>query len=116
MSDADEVEAQIPRLSGREYRIESCKDPRYNCFAWAAGDNTRVWSPTLIGGGVHWPPGIPAFPSLGGVLAAYQVVGFSECEHGALEHGYEQLAVFTDPTGDPRQLLGNYLRVSGSAS
>jgi hypothetical protein len=96
------VEAQIPRLAEHDYRISSPKDPKYNCFAYAAGDTARVWSPVLLGSGVHWPPGIPALPSLTGVIDAYEVVGFERCESPSLEEGYEKIAIFADPASDPR--------------
>jgi hypothetical protein len=89
LSDADRaaVEAQIPRLADSTYRVTSPKDRRYNCFAWAGGDSRRFWSPTMIGSGVYWPPGIPALPSMSGVIGvrlpwSEGVQGFSELEAG----------------------------------
>ncbi len=102
MSDAAAVEAQIPRLSSQPYRITSPRDTRYNCFAWAAGDQHRVWSPVLIGSGVHWPPGIPALPSLAGVVSAYERVGFEVCDSPELEDDAEKIAIFCAPDGEPR--------------
>lgn len=102
MSDAAAVEAHIPRLSSRTYKITSPRDTRYNCFAWAAGDQQRVWSPVLIGSGVHWPPGIPALPSLSGVIAAYQQVGYEVCDSPELQDGVEKIAIFCAPDGEPR--------------
>lgn len=102
MNDKAAVEAQIPRLAEVSYRITSPRDPNYNCFAWAAGDQSHVWSPTLIGSGVYWPPGIPALPSLSGTIEAYVRVGFEVCESSDLEEGREKIAIFTDPTGEPR--------------
>ena len=75
MSDRDAVEVQLPRLSAGNYRITSSKTTAYNCFAWAAKDTTRVWSPVMLGGGVYWPPGIPALPSLSGVVELELVGG-----------------------------------------
>jgi hypothetical protein len=102
VTDREIVEAQIPRLALSNYRITSPRDARYNCFAWAAGDNTRIWSPVMLGSGVHWPPGIPALPSLAGVIEAYRIVGFEECKSPDLESGYEKVAIFADATNDPR--------------
>lgn len=44
MTDREAVEAQIPRLALNDYRITSPRDNKYNCFAYAAGDTTRIWS------------------------------------------------------------------------
>lgn len=74
---------------------------RYNCFAWAAGDITHVWSPSSIGSGVYWPTGIVALPSMSGVIAAYNACGFAVCEASELEPGFEKIAIFTDAAGEP---------------
>jgi hypothetical protein len=100
LTEREAVEAQIPRLEGASYRITSPRDVRYNCFAWAAGDVTRVWSPTLLGSGVYWPPGIPALPSMSGAIEAYEQCGFARCPNGVLEEGYEKIAIFAAPGDD----------------
>lgn len=92
----------MPRLADGTYRITSPEDPAYNCFAWAANDNTRVWSPTLLGSGVYWPPGIPALASMKGVLNAYAMTGYERCESPDAEDGFEKIAIFADASGDPR--------------
>lgn len=102
VTEAEQVEAQLPRLAERNYELASPADPTYNCFAWAAGDTTRVWSPTLIGSGSFWPPGIPALPSMPGVVEAYRARGFVECRSPELEPGVEKIALFSDSLGEPR--------------
>jgi hypothetical protein len=102
MSDRDEIEGQIPGLADSVYRVTSPQDVRYNCFAWAARDDARVWSPVILGSGVYWPPGIPALPSLAGVVNAYSIYGYEVCESPDLEEGYEKIAIFTDAVGEPR--------------
>jgi len=96
------VEEWIPRLAKFDYHITSPRDPRYNCFAWAVGDTAHIWDPSSLGSGVYWPPGIAALPSLNGVLAAYAEEGFAVCESGAVELGFEKIAIFVDEAGDPR--------------
>jgi hypothetical protein len=102
LTERQAVEAQIPRLENSEYRITSPRDARYNCFAWAAGDAARVWSPSMFGSGIHWPPGIPALPSMNGVIAAYRAVGFEVCSSPGVDEGFEKIAIFVDETGEPR--------------
>jgi hypothetical protein len=101
VTEREQVEDQIPRLAGTSYRITSPRSVDYNCFAWAAGDSKRVWSPVMLGSGVHWPPGIPALLSLSGVIDAYRITGFEQCETADLEQGYEKIAIFV-VGGDPR--------------
>lgn len=55
----------------------------------------------MIGSGVYWPPGIPALPSMSGVLAAYEVCGYEVCTSPDLEEGFDKIAVFTDASGEP---------------
>jgi hypothetical protein len=102
LTDREAVEGQIPRLENSDYRVTSERDPRYNCFAFAAGDTTKVWSPTILGSGVYWPPGIPALPSMNGVIDAYRACGFERCTSADLEAGFEKIAVFADDAGEPR--------------
>lgn len=102
MTEREVIEAQLPRLEGSDYEITSPKDPNYNCFAWAAGDDTRVWSPVMLGSGVYWPPGIPALPSLSGVIQAYRMTEYEVCDVPDLEEGYEKIAIFADSAGEPR--------------
>lgn len=102
MTDREAIEAQLPRLAGGSYRITSPKDTAYNCFAWAAGDSDRVWSPVMLGSGVYWPPGIPALSSMSGVIHAYEMSGFEVCDSANVEDGFEKIAIFADNSGDPR--------------
>jgi len=102
LTDRAAVEAQIPGLVGSEYRVTSPRDARYNCFAWAAGDTSQVWSPTMVGSGAYWPPGTPALPSMNGVVEAYRVCGFDVCTTPDPEEGFEKIAVFADDAGEPR--------------
>jgi hypothetical protein len=102
LTQREAVEKQIPRLAEREYRITSPEDASYNCFAWAANDNQRVWSPILLGSGVFWPPGVPARANLPGVVDAYEMTGFELCATPDVEPGFEKIAIFADSEGAPR--------------
>ncbi|MGC2374069.1 MAG: hypothetical protein WA484_09365 [Solirubrobacteraceae bacterium] len=102
MTDRATVESWIPRLTDADYRITSPQDPRYNCFAWAVRDDTRVWSPAMLGSGVYWPPGIPALPSMSGVIDAYVQTGYEVCDSLAVEESFEKIAIFADLAGEPR--------------
>lgn len=56
----------------------------------------------MLGSGVYWPPGIPALPSLAGVIEAYTICGFEVCASPDQEDGYEKIAIFATEQGDPR--------------
>lgn len=94
--------AQIPRLEEFAWERTSDQTRRYNCFAWAGGDERRVWSPTSVGAGVYWPPGIPALPTLAGTVEAYRQEGFEVCDGSAFEEGYVKIAIFVDAANEPR--------------
>lgn len=98
------VEDQVPRLAQRNYLLKSKPSVRYNCIAWAAGDGTRIWSPTLIGSGVYWPPGIPAFPTLSGTAEAFEMCGYTACGPTLPPRDPERcemVAIFTNRLGEP---------------
>src|SRR5437867_2945073 len=99
MRDA-ELEAVFPNLRSTAYDVISPATPRYNCIAWAAGDDQRWWEPTHVGG-CYWPPGVPKTFTLDSYLQAFQQQGYELCNTGALEPGYEKVAIYSDQNGLP---------------
>lgn len=100
------VRSQFPRVDEAGFRIASPVDPRYNCIAWAAGDASRWWWPTAVGdrqlGGTYWPTGpLMNRPTLEDFEAAFQALGYSSCEDGILESGFEKVAIYADAAGNP---------------
>ena len=54
-----------PDLADAQYVVKSRHCVKYNCVAWATGDDSKVWSPapapTADGkllGGYYWPLGV----------------------------------------------------------
>ena len=64
---------------------------RYNCFAFAAGDNTRVWYPVRY----YWPEGVPRNESLDACIQAFETEGYAVCNSPDLEEGFEKVAIWT---------------------
>lgn len=92
---------QRPDLEGTTVQITSPSTRDYNCIAWAAGDNSRVWSPAVgpggqSVGGYYWPPDVPALPSVSAVEQLFIQRGFTVTDRGdtALEPGVEKVAIF----------------------
>jgi hypothetical protein len=85
------------------YSIQSPDDPSYNCFAWAAGDNTRWWEPSGIGGH-YWPPslqtGYQAYTA-DNYLSAFQGEGYEQVGSAEFEIAYEKVAFFVNAAGQP---------------
>lgn len=82
----------------------SPRTPRYNCFAFAGGDERRPWAPRGDPDTTWWPlPHDAVDPddlSIEMFVRAYQVVGFSVCEKEAAEPDVERIALFADDCGD----------------
>ena len=78
---------------------------KYNCIAWAAGDDRRWWWPT---GFAFWPDGVPSTETLDAFVSAFQTLGYEVCQTGDLESGQEKIAIYTSlmglPTHASRQL------------
>lgn len=101
------IEADFPALVGTTYELTSPVDPRYNCIAWAAGDQDSWWEPVpaMSGpgtmGGYYWPSGLDLVPTLDNYIRAFRKQGYRPCEDGSLEGGYEKVALFADARGRP---------------
>ncbi len=76
----------------------------YNCHAWGADDTNAWWEPAPQLSAVfppwvrvYWPSGLPYFDfSLANFMQAFETQGFERCPDGALEGGFEKLALYAD--------------------
>lgn len=90
---------ELPNLSDNTCEITSPAKKRYNCIAWAAGNDTRNWWPDPIGVG-FWPVGVPREVTLNAFLAAYRTLGYEVCANASLEAGLEKIAIFAQLNAD----------------
>lgn len=67
---------------------------RYNCFAWAAGVDDRVWDPDR-----YWPAGALPGRDLPALAGAFATLGYAPCPHGEPEAGIEKIAIYARLTG-----------------
>lgn len=94
----------FPELQPADLVVTS-KRAAYNCVAWAVGDTGAWWEPAPLttegelGGGNHWPKGIPLQHHLANFLAVFEIHDFRECEGGELEEGREKIAVYVNDQG-----------------
>jgi len=95
----------FPHLEAYGYRVTSNRTSRYNCIAWAAGDN-KNWC---------WPdrerevycPTEPRKATRSAFIKAFRTLGYEVCSSGRPEHGLEKIALFFDgdePRHAARQL------------
>ena len=94
--------SQFPNLKQEALRITSPK-AYYNCFAWAANDNTQCWG-TDSANGDYWPTGVPKAYTVDAFLAAFSTLGFVRCSSGEQEKGVEKLAIYLGQTGEPEHM------------
>ncbi len=90
----------------------------YNCVAWAVGKTDAMWWPRRLGG-FYWPQGLPRErefkETLSNFLRAFESEGFTSCEDGTFERGFEKIALYVTKSGHPRhaaRLLPNGLWTS----
>src|ERR1700728_3891047 len=75
--------------------------PRYNCYAFAVGNNTQRGEPDPAGQ-YYWPPTATRAYTVVAFIEAYQSppYHYEVCGDGSLERGYEKLAIYTDGLRD----------------
>lgn len=84
---------QLPFLTDLNCEVTSPPSKKYNCLAWAAAEDFRVWWPDPMGTG-YWPLTVPREESIAAFLQAYGTLGFGLCFDGTLEAGVEKLAIY----------------------
>lgn len=102
---SDFIEQAFPNLKDTGYQITSPKNRKYNCIAWAVGDQNRWWQPEPAI--FYWPTGVAREISVGAYVAAFAAVGFTECDNNQVETGFEKIALYAlnnRPTHAARQL------------
>ena len=92
------LENIFPKLANTSYDITSPQDDNYNCIAWAANDNSNAWWPDPFNQ-YYWPEKIPREQSLQAFIDAYQTLGYSVCNNGDVEQGFEKIALYENLSG-----------------
>jgi hypothetical protein len=102
-------EVEFPNLVATGYRLTSPTSKDYNCFAWAVGEDDRWWNPLEPYDPYYWVAGVAAELAIDAFIRAYGTLGFVPCEGSGLEVGFEKIALYALPDGEPthaaRQLL-----------
>ena len=89
-----------PVLLPDDYVRASPRTFSYNCFAWAAGDDTRSWYPGGDPEVSYWPAGGGCDLTLTSVIAALGTLGFAPCSHGVVDPACVKVALYVDGDGD----------------
>jgi hypothetical protein len=93
-----------PGLGETSFTVTSKSATVYNCVAWAACDNKRVWSPATGPrgkqlGGYYWPDGVESIPAISAVEAVFSQLGFEPCDDGSHQPGVKKIAIYGDGMG-----------------
>lgn len=86
------------------FSITSVPDTKYNCIAWAVGDNDNWWWPSHD---TYWPESCPAMETVSAFKLAFATLGYKPCVTGRREKGYEKIVLYAKnnvPTHAARQL------------
>jgi len=91
---------------GENCRETSPKTDKYNCIAWAAGDDSRQWDPrTQYYPYTYWPRRAPAGHTVEAIEATFLVhLGYARTDNDRTEHGIEKVAIFADAEGRPMHM------------
>ena len=99
----------LPFLVPGNHVETSPTDGNYNCIAWAANDQFNWWWPGEDG---YWPDFAPREETVEAFVAMFRGLGYTECENGELELGFEKVAIYAvrsagrlEPTHTARQLI-----------
>ena len=89
---AHDLEELFPNLADSGYEITGEPSREYNCIAWALGISTRKWDCNAPNG--YWPPSLPRNNRVETVMQLFANEGYSVCEDGEVEPGYEKIAIY----------------------
>lgn len=91
-----EHEMEFSRLKPENYKKTSDNDPDYNCVAFAVGE-TEKWIDPTPNKRHSWPKEVRRGFEIDVFIDFFRSSGgFTECESGALEQGFEKLALYAD--------------------
>ena len=93
ISQCDPTGSGFPLLDAEGWTQTSPADNKYNCIAWAVGENQRWWWPWCLPP-VFWPDTPGEDPSLDTFARAFASLSFERCDDGRLEHGWEKIALY----------------------
>ncbi len=90
----------FPKLANDDWRKTSEKEIRYNCFAWAGGDNSNRWEPSKDGTGhCLWFNGDNS-PLVNNFIDNYGYVQYKEiADSPDYEDGIEKIAFYVNEYG-----------------
>ena len=81
----------FPRLTSEGFEIVGQPANRYNCIAYAAGDASEWWEPSVRR---YWPDYATRSYQIESLVEVFAGLGFEQCQDSSLESGYEKVALY----------------------
>ncbi len=72
----------------------------YNCMAFAAEENDRVWWPDPMGL-YYWPEKAPREVTIPAFVLAFRTLGYEPATNRDWEPGIQKVALYVDDEGNP---------------
>ncbi|MBE9475473.1 MAG: hypothetical protein IMY85_11340 [Chloroflexi bacterium] len=94
------IEQSFPKLKKGGYSVTSPAAIEYNCIAWAAGSTDRWWWPDAQNL-YFWPSGATRTETIEAFIRTFETLGFTLCQDGEYETGFEKIAIYVDSKGKP---------------
>ena len=88
-------------LSPLNHECTSNETTLYNCIAYAAGDESNWWQPEQLDDRpTVWPDGAIRDYSIEALISVFQILGYTVCNDGTLEPGFEKVALYVKADGE----------------
>jgi hypothetical protein len=87
----------FPQLRSSGYEITSEATDDYNCVAWAAETQKKIWWPDINNqGDIYWPPSVPREETIDAFIKAFQTIGYKDFQSldDSLEDGFQKIAIY----------------------
>ena len=89
----ESIEDIFPNLAAQGYTQTIAPTDEYNCIAHAADDDGRWWDPSES---YYWPSQANRDFTVDALMSAYATLGYSRCNDGSIENGFEKIAIYAD--------------------
>jgi hypothetical protein len=89
-----DLNSLFPNLAKSGYLRTSDPTTDYNCIAWVFGDDENRWEPDEAGFWI-WPDGLKRSYSMSSFIKLFKHHGYEKCANGALEEGFQKVAIYT---------------------
>lgn len=98
----NDLEGRFPSLRNSNWKIKSPFNKDYNCFAWAACDDTKLWAPVMPP--YFWPSDAPRELTVECFVKTFASMGYKPCEDASFEIGYQKVAIYADEEMTPTHM------------